>query len=212
MSLTEAEISEPPPNQACTPMQPTADLVACLSRIQMALWTREDQTNDTKTKRQGRLTDIDVDFFFKTASDICGIAEAAAAASPEILSRDLEVFYFQLMKSVTAALDMLNPLENAASAAETRADELRDQDEHANPAPLRSAFFVLSSLKDGDTLNTLLTFTTLEFYLGRLAAVLSKIDGLSEVDSLRQGVEAVVQRDQRFRQLVSSFLQGLQSR
>ncbi|KAL8942170.1 MAG: hypothetical protein Q9216_001817 [Gyalolechia sp. 2 TL-2023] len=218
----ESVTSEPAGSQSTR--HPSMDIFTRLSSIQMGLWKRKDQGQKTLPKHNVS-SNAEIDDFIQTASDICTIAEAASAAggwshdlcstgtSSSSSSHDLEVFYFQLMMSVSAALDILSDLQNTPSASESP-EQSKNMTPNSCPnlVQMRSSLFVLSSLKDSERLNILLTLTTLDFYLGQLAAVLSKIDMLPKIDGLRQGVDEVVRRSQQFRQLISSSLQELQGR
>ncbi|KAL8717590.1 MAG: hypothetical protein Q9225_005179 [Loekoesia sp. 1 TL-2023] len=207
-------------NPPSMPRHSSQDLFARLSSIQMRLWKRRDQSKTNMTDDQGASAELETDGFIQTASDICGVAETAAAWSRDstslgMSSHDLESFYFQLMMSVSAALDMLTHLENLLSMPASGANESRQRDQHQTQSscpslvPKQSSYFDLASLKDSERLNIRLTLTTVDFYLGQMAAVLSRIDMVSKNDGLRQAAEEVVKRSQQYRQLISSELEEL---
>ncbi|KAI4170956.1 MAG: hypothetical protein LQ343_004614 [Gyalolechia ehrenbergii] len=207
------------PSQSSIPQPPPQDIFSRLSSIQMGLWKRKDHGQKTLQKHHNMPSNAKIYDFIQTASDICSIAEAAAGWSHDLSSsatssHDLETFYFQLMMSVSSVLDILSNLENPSLAGFESHEHSKNMTQSSCPnlVQMRSSFFVLPSLKDSERLNMLLTLTTLDFYLGQMSAVLSKIDTVAKIDGLRQGVDEVVGRSQQFRRLISSSLRELQGR
>lgn len=217
------------PNQpAGLSRNPSQDIFTRLSSIQMGLWKRKDHHGQNHTHTSQDYPDATssngrIDDFIQTASDICSIAEAgwnhhnASSSSTNGTSshEDCEVFYFQLMMSVSAALDILSNIEgqqqqssSSASGSEIQEQHQQQNNSHHHPnfIQMRSSFFILSSLQGNEHLNMLLTLTTLDFYLGQMATVLSKVDMVPKIDGLRQGVDDVVRRIQQFRHFISNSL------
>ena len=212
---TEATASGQISNQPNMPQNSSQDLFARLSSIQMRLWNRRDQSKTSSTGNQDTFTETEIDDFIQTASDICTIAERAVAWSQDssslgMSSHDLESFYFQLMMSVSAALDILTRLETLFSVPTSDANESRQRDtlhtqsSYSSLVRTQSSFFDLASLKDRERLNTRLTVTTVDFYLGQMASVVSRVDTVSNNDGLRQAAKKVVERSRHYRQLISS--------
>ncbi|KAI4101560.1 MAG: hypothetical protein L6R37_004886 [Teloschistes peruensis] len=218
---SRAKNLSPSPNHCTETRHPSLDLFTRLSNIQMELWKRKDRAKKA-SEQQEPSSKGEFDGIIQTMSDICGIAKTAAAlnhdmATPETSSCNIEGFCFQLMMSVSAALDILSYLE--APAAEGIPCTSKSQGRVRDDAPsstlnlvrTQSSFFVLSSLGDSEHLNNILTLTSLDYYLSQIVAVLSSNDMTTKIDSLHQGVEDVVGRSQRVRQLISSSLHGLRA-
>ncbi|KAL9594713.1 MAG: hypothetical protein Q9219_006877 [cf. Caloplaca sp. 3 TL-2023] len=204
------------PNQAHMHRHSSQDLFARLSSIQMRLWKCKDHSKTNSTDDDGASTLSAIDGFIQAASDICGVAETVAAWSQDstavdMSSHDLESFHFQLMMSVSAALEILSPIVNPLYAPATSDDgrKTKTQSSCLSFVQMQSSFFDLASLKDSESLNTRLTLTTVDFYLDRMAMVVSRIDMVSTNDGLRQAAEEVVKKSQQYCQLISSKLEKL---
>ncbi|KAL8638720.1 MAG: hypothetical protein Q9226_008966 [Calogaya cf. arnoldii] len=211
-----AKDSSPQPDKCTTPRHPSLDLFTRLSNVQMDLWKRRDRTKKIP-EHQEAFRSAGIDDFIQTASDICDIGGTVATmnhdtAIPEISSHDMRGFYFQLMMSGSAALDILSYLESPET--ESGASELQWRGKSMPTicrglVRMRSSFFALSSIRDSEHLNMILTLTAVDHYLSQISTVLSSIYMATKIDGLRQGVEEVVGRSQHFRQLVSRSLQEL---
>ena len=168
---TPTEVAEP--GQVSTPTPPqqsSQDLFARLSSIQLRLWKCRDHSK-TNSIDGDASTQPEIDRFIQTASDIYSTAETAAVwsqdstVSREMSSHDRESFYFQLMVSVSTALEILAPIVNLPSVPASDDEEQGRKSKTQSFIQMKSSFFNLTSLKDNDCLNTRLTFTTIDFYL-----------------------------------------------
>ena len=211
-----ATASGPRLSHSSTSGYPSFNLFSRLSNIQMKLWNRKDQMRQPPQGQQSISSETEIDNFIQTASDICAIAETAAswsqdASSSTVSSHDLEIFYCQLMMSVSAALDVLNHIVISCNSPKVDVEKAQQssymmKDSCSNLEHQQSSLFVFPSLKDNGRLNNLLTLTTVDFYLNEMAAVLFTMDIVSRVDGLQQGVEEVIKRSQHFRHIISSSL------
>lgn len=201
------------------PRHPSLDLFTRLSVVQMELWKRKNRAKKIPGHQEAS-SRADIDDFIQTTSDICDIATTAVGRDHSTdtsvtSSHDMQAFYFQLMMSVSAALDILSCLATPVSSGEHGTPDSQGQSKDNTPTPspnlvrIQSSFFALLSLRDSDHLNKILTLTTLDYYLSRIGAVLSNIDQATRIDGLHQGVEDVIGRSQHFRHLISSSLQEL---
>ncbi|KAL8995316.1 MAG: hypothetical protein Q9169_004920 [Polycauliona sp. 2 TL-2023] len=221
MAPSRAQTLSPPPNSCNKTRHPSLDIFTRLSNVQIELWKRKERAKKI-SEQQEPPSSAEFDDFIQTTSDLCGIAKTAAAlnhsmATPETTSYDMECFYFQLMMSVSAALDILSHLETPTPLDTPNGSESKRHTRHNTPSSnvnlvrKQSSFFALSSLDDSEHLNKILTLTTLDHYLSQIMAVLSSIDMTTRIGGLHQGIEDVVGRSQHVRQLILSSLHELRA-